>query len=114
MREISVVATAYQFVPAVILVQPGEQIIITVTNGGMIFHTFTFNMGAQEIHLPLNPGETKSTEVLTFVEPQQVLFWCRPHQYAPMTGTIEVSSDGASPTSPATESESGGDPDYDY
>ena len=109
-----VVATEFQFDPPAILVQPGEQIIITVTNGGGTFHTFTFEIGSQEIDLPLNPGDTASTPVLTFQEPQQVLFWCQPHRLVPMVGTIEVGTGGDASTSSPTGSDSGGDPDYDY
>ena len=108
-REISVVLTEFTFTPSVISIQAGEKVRFTATNAGNLFHTFTFQVGDVLIDLPLQSGETKSTEVLTFDEPATNPFWCQPHQFSyNMVGTITVGEGGDSGSGTTTSSGSGG------
>ncbi len=89
-REISVVLTEFAITPSVLEIQAGQKVRFTVTNAGMFFHTFTFDLGGQRISVDLLAGETGTTEVLTFTTPAANPFWCVPHEFVPMTGVINV------------------------
>jgi plastocyanin len=89
-REISVVLTEFAITPSVLEIQAGQKVRFMVTNAGMFFHTFTFDLGDQRVSVDLLAGETGTTEILTFTTPAANPFWCAPHEFVPMTGVINV------------------------
>ena len=113
-REIRVTLLEFSITPNVIQIQAGEKVRFTVTNVGSIFHTFTFDLGGQQVSVDLSAGETGTTEVLTFGQAPQVRFYCQPHEFVPMVGVINVSSGGSAGSGGTTATASAEDNDDGY
>ena len=100
-REILVTVKDFFFAPSSIKVGPGEQVRFTVTNAGLIFHTFTIAMSSGKeqifIDLDLDSGETKG-EVITIPEGVTSLYlFCRIHESSRgMTGDVHTGDLGES------------------
>ena len=88
-REIKVIADNLKFNPSSITVQEGEGVRFTVTSKD-IRHTFTFIVNGREKNLDLQAGGTKSTDVLVFDEPAEIVFWCKRHRARGMEGKLTV------------------------
>ena len=105
-RVINVTLVEFSIIPSVISIQAGEKVQFNVTNAGSVFHTFTFELGGQQVSVDLLAGETGTTDVLTFGQAPQVRFFCQPHEFVPMVGVINVSGGETSAASGNTTTNS--------
>jgi len=113
-KEITVSVNLFFFDPKTINLTPGETVKFTITNPTTLFHTFTVALtsGKQQILLdiPLNGGETKSTEFTVPPVSASLYLFCLPHESIGMTGSVNVGGSGQS----SSGSSGSGGADYPY
>ncbi len=99
-REIKVTTQDFFFDPSDVGLTPGEKVKFTVTNPTTTFHTFTLALtsGKQQIllDLPMNGGETQSTEFTVPPVAGSLYLFCIPHESIGMTGSVNVGGQGQS------------------
>ncbi|MBI4234088.1 MAG: cupredoxin domain-containing protein, partial [Chloroflexi bacterium] len=89
-REIKVSLVDFQIVPSSISVQTGEMVRFTAANNGSVPHTFTFHAGNQNVNLTLSPGQTLSSDAMSFSQSQNTSYFCEFH--SSMAGSLVVAA----------------------